>query len=111
MATTKGIFGAISSALTAAGQSGLIPTVFTSIGGMLNTTSSTVTAQLNTLASLCNNPAAYAQAAPTIINQIEGTPKLPPSVLPLLEILRTANDPLKIAQAIAAIEAEVTQQS
>jgi hypothetical protein len=53
---------------------------------------------------LVNNPAAYTASAPTIINQIESISGLPPAVLPLLEELRAAKDPLVISQLIAAIE-------
>ena len=108
---SSGIFSSVASALTAAGQSSLIPTVFTSLGSMVNSVASQVNSKLATLATLCNNPAAYAGASPTIINQIEGIAGLPPSVLPLLETLRTATDPLKIAQTIAAIEQEVSAQT
>jgi hypothetical protein len=108
---SKGIFSSIASALTSAGQSSLIPTVFSSLGTVMNSTSSQVSQKLNTLAMLCNNPTSYAAAAPTVINEIEGVTGLPAGVLPLLETLRAANDPLKIAQTIAAIEAEVSAQT
>lgn len=103
----SGIFGTLLTSLTASGaSSSTIASAFSSLGSVLNTTSSQVNTRLNALASLVNNPAAYAAAAPTLITEIEGISGLPSQVLPLLETLRQATDPLKIAQTIQAIEAE-----
>jgi hypothetical protein len=102
-----GSFGSIISALTTSGNTSAIPSVISALGS-LNSTSTQTNARLNQLAVLCNNPPAYANAAPAIITAIEGISGLPPSVLPLLETLRTAGDPLKIAQSIQAIEAMVS---
>jgi hypothetical protein len=108
--SNSGGFGAIISALTAAGQSNIIPTVVSALGS-LNSTSSQVNAQLNQLAVLCNNPAAYAASAPTIITKLETIPGIPASVLPLLETLRAPSSMLMVAQTIQAIEAEVSAQT
>ena len=108
---SSGTFGSLISALTSAGASPSVITSAVSALGSLNFVSSKVNADLNQLAVLCNNASAYAGAAPAIITSIEGINGLPASVLPLLETLRSATDPLKIAQTIQAVEAEVSAQS
>lgn len=109
---SQGIFSSIVTALSESGaSSSTIATAISSIGQALNTVSSQVSTKLNALASLVNNPQAYAAAAPGIINAIESINGLPATVLPLLETLRTSTDPLKIAQTIAAIEAMVSAQT
>jgi hypothetical protein len=100
-------FSALFSSLSA---SGVAPSVITSamsaLGGALNTVKSQVDSKLSSLATLVNNPTAYAAASPGIINEIEGISGLPPTVLPLLEELRAAKDPLIISELITQIEAQ-----
>jgi hypothetical protein len=108
----SGVFGSLISALTSQGaSSSMISSAVSALGSALNTVSSQVDSRLTQVASLCNNPAAYAAAAPALITQIEGISGLPPAVLPLLEKLRTSTDPLVIAQTIQAIESEVSAAS
>ena len=99
-------FGALFSSLTASGASStVIASAMSALGGALHTVSSQVNSTLASLATLVNNSAAYATAAPEIINQIEAVSGLPATVLPLLEELRTAKDPLIISELITQIEA------
>jgi hypothetical protein len=103
MSSTFG-FGAIIKALTASGNSSLIPSAIQALG-VGNSVSSKVTAMLNQLAAEMTSPAAVAQ----IVTNIESTPGVPPTVLPLLEDLRRPGiTPLQVSQTIAAIEAAVT---
>lgn len=98
-------FSNILSALTSTGNTAAIPGVISALGNIgLSSVSSRVTAQLNQLAAEMNNPDAVKQ----IVTNIEVTPGVPPSVLPLLESLKQPGvTALQAAQAIAAIEAQV----
>jgi hypothetical protein len=112
------IVGAVSSAVA---NSGVTTSQASNILGQIASTvvgnaSSQVQTDLNQLMLLVNNPGALANSGPTIINKIETISGLPATVLPLLEALRTActsasEDPLKVAQLVAAIEQAVTQQT
>jgi hypothetical protein len=91
-------------ALTTAGVSTTtIPNIIQSIGG-LNSVSSKVTAELNQLAVNMNNPDVVKQ----IVINIESTPGVPSTVIPLLENLKTPGvSPLTVIQTISAIEQAV----
>jgi hypothetical protein len=109
----QNIFSALTAALANSGVTGSAATsVLASVAGsMVGSVANQVNQDLNQLMSLVNNPAALAASGPTIINKIETINGLPATVLPLLEQLRAATDPLKIAQLIAAVESTVNSQS
>jgi len=54
---------------------------------------------------------AYAAAAPEIIIKIESIPGVPTTVLPQLQELKVAVDPLQVSQLISQIEAMVAAQT
>jgi hypothetical protein len=109
----QNIFTALTQALSNAGVTGTSATnVLASVAGtMVGSVSSQVNQDLNQLMALVNNPAALAASGPAIITKIETINGLPTTVLPLLENLRKATDPLQIAQLIAAVESTVNAQS
>jgi hypothetical protein len=109
----QNILSALVSALSTAGVTGTSATsVLSSVAGsMVGSVSTQVNQDLNQLMALVNNPAALAAAGPAIITKIETINGLPTTVLPLLENLRKAGDPLQIAQLIAAIETTVNAAS
>ena len=77
----SGVFGSLISALTSQGaSSSMISSAVSALGSALNPVSSQVDSRLTQVASLCNNPAAYAAAAPALITQIEGISGLPPAI-------------------------------
>lgn len=103
MSSTFG-FGSIIKALTASGNTSLIPSAIQALGAG-NSVSSKVTAMLNQLAAEMNSPDAVKQ----IVTNIETTPGVPPSVLPLLEDLKKPGiSSLEVSQTIAAVEAAVS---
>ena len=109
----QNIFSALVGAIN---TSGITSTQATSIlssvaGTMTGSISTQVNQDLTQLMSLVNNPAALAASGPAIITKIETINGLPATVLPLLENLRKATDPLQIAQLIAAVESTVNAQS
>lgn len=97
-------FSTILNALNSSGAtSSTITSVFQALGG-LNSVSSTVNAKLNQLAANMGN----ADLVKEIVLQIESTPGVPASVIPLLESLKAPGvTPLAVTQAIAAIEQAV----
>src|SRR5580704_4753118 len=109
----QNIFTALTQALSNAGVTGTSATnVLASVAGtMVGSVSSQVNQDLNQLMALVNNPAALAASGPAIITKIETINGLPTTVLPLLENLRKATDPLQIAQLIAAVESTVNAQA
>jgi hypothetical protein len=109
----QNIFTALVNALSTAGVTGTSATsVLASVAGtMIGSISTQVNQDLAQLMALVNNPAALAASGPAIITKIETINGLPTSVLPLLENLRKATDPLQIAQLIAAIESTVNAQT
>lgn len=106
----QNIFSALVTALGNSGVTGaqatsVLSSIGTSIAGSMSTQ---VNQDLAQLMSLVNNPSALAASGPAIITKIETINGLPATVLPLLENLRKATDPLQIAQLIAAIESTVS---
>ena len=102
-----------SSGVTSAQATGILGQIASQVVGGV---SSQVQADLNQLMLLVNNPGALAQSGPVIINKIETIGGLPATVLPLLEALRAAcaatqENPLQVAQLVAAIEQAVSQQT
>lgn len=104
-------FGSILTALTNSGVTGTQLTSVLSSVSAFNSVSAQVTSQLTQLGALLNNPAAYQAAAPEIIIKIESIPGLPPTVLPQLQELKVATDPLMVSQLISQIEAMVAAQT
>jgi hypothetical protein len=104
-------FGSILTALTNSGVTGTQLTSVLSSVSAFNSVSAQVTAQLTQLGALLNNIPAYAAAAPEIIIKIESIPGLPTSVLPQLQELKVATDPLQVSQLISQIEAMVAAQT
>jgi hypothetical protein len=109
----QNIFTALVGALSSAGVTGTSATsVLASVAStMTGSIATQVNQDLAQLMSLVNNPAALAASGPAIITKIETINGLPASVLPLLESLRKASDPLAIAQLIAAVESTVNSQT
>jgi hypothetical protein len=104
-------FGTLLSALQNSGVSASQVTSVLSSVASFNNVSSQVTAQLTQLAALLNNMPAYQAAAPEIIIKIESIPGLPTTVLPQLQELKAATDPLMVSQLISQIEAMVAAQT
>ena len=104
-------FGTLLTALTNSGVTGAQLTGVLSSVSAFNSVSAQVTAQLTQLGALLNNMAAYVAAAPEIIIKIESIPGLPTSVLPQLQELKSATDPLQVSQLISQIEAMVAAQT
>lgn len=104
-------FGSLLTALTNSGVTGTQLTSVLSSVSSFNSVNSQVTAQLTQLGALLNNSAAYAAAAPEIIVKIESIPGLPSTVLPQLQELKAATDPLQVSQLISQIEAMVAAQT
>lgn len=109
------------SLLTALSSSGITGASATSVlsslaGSMIGSIATQVNGDLTQLMALVNNPAALQATGGAIVTKIEAINGLPTTVLPLLESLRVAcatppENPLAIAQLIAAIEQMVSAQS
>lgn len=99
-------FTNLTNALSSAGvNASSIPSILSGVASF-NSVSSKVNALLNQLAADSASPAAVAG----IVTEIEEIPGVPPSVIPLLETLRTPGiSQLQVFQSITAIEAAVSQ--
>lgn len=111
-------FNSLLTALSSAGVTGSSATsVLSSLAGSMSGSIATqVNNDLTQLMALVNNPAALLATGGAIVTKIEAINGLPTTVLPLLESLRQAcsvppENPLEIAQLIAAIEQAVSAQS
>lgn len=101
-------FSNISKSLAAAGVSASdIPSVLSSLTGTIRgmLPSNSITQKLNQISVVAGSPAAVA----ALVNEIEGTPGVPPSAIGMLESLKNPGlSPQQIFETIRDVEAAIS---